>query len=108
MDLFSRSIVGMAMKERMNTDLVMSALKQALIRRRPLAGLIHHSDQGSQYTSETFKALSAQQRITLSMSRTGNCYDNAVVESFFHTLKTEHTYFECYGTREQAKQSIFE
>lgn len=108
LDLFSRSIVGMAMKERMTTELVTSALQQALIHRKPAAGLIHHSDRGSQYTSEAFRVFSKQHQITLSMSGAGNCYDNAAVESFFHTLKTEHVYFERYNTREQAKQSIFE
>jgi len=108
LDLFSRSIVGLAMKARMTADLVTCALQQALIHRKPESGLIHHSDRGSQYTSEAFKALAGRHDITLSMSSTGNCYDNAVMESFFHTLKTEHTYFEHYDTREQATQSLFE
>lgn len=108
LDLFSRRIVGLAMNERMTADLVISALQQALTHRQPAAGLVHHSDRGCQYTSEGFQQLLAQYGITVSMSGVGNCYDNAVMESFYHTLKTEHIYFEHYLTREQAKQSIFE
>lgn len=108
MDLFSRRIVGLSMSERMKDDLVITALQQALIHRQPNAGLVHHSDRGSQYTSQDFQNLLAAFGITASMSNTGNCYDNAAMESFYHTLKTEHIYFEHYETREQAKQSIFE
>jgi putative transposase len=108
MDLFSRRIVGLSMSERMKDDLVITALQQALIHRQPDAGLIHHSDRGSQYTSQDFQSLLAAYGITASMSGTGNSYDNAAMESFYHTLKTEHIYFEHYETREQAKQSIFE
>lgn len=108
MDLFSRRIVGLSMSDRMKDDLVISALQQALIHRQPHAGLVHHSDRGSQYTSQDFQNLLAAYGITASMSGTGNCYDNAAMESFYHTLKTEHVYFEHYETREQAKQSIFE
>lgn len=108
LDLFSRRIVGLAMSERMTADVVIKALQQALIHRQPPSGLMHHSDQGCQYTSESFQRLLKQHGITASMSGTGNCYDNAAMESFFHTLKTEHIYFEHYLTREQAKQSIFE
>lgn len=108
MDLFSRRIVGLAMSDRMKDDLVIAALQQALIHRQPDSGLVHHSDRGSQYTSQDFRDLLATHGITASMSGTGNCYDNAAIESFYHTLKTEHIYFEHYETREQAKQSIFE
>jgi putative transposase len=108
MDLFSRRIVGLAMSDRMTDDLVTAALQQAIIHRRPDAGLIHHSDRGSQYTSKYFRDLLIKYCIVASMSGTGNCYDNAVIESFFHTLKTEHVYFEQYITREIAKRSIFE
>lgn len=108
LDLFSRRIVGLTMGERMTDDLVIAALDQALIHRSPLPGLIHHSDRGSQYASQDFQKKLAHHNITASMSGTGNCYDNAAMESFFHTLKTEHVYFERYQTREQAKQSIFE
>jgi len=108
MDLFSRRIVGLSMSDRMKEDLVIAALQQALTHRQPDSGLVHHSDCGSQYTSEGFQTLLAAHGITASMSGTGNCYDNAAMESFYHTLKTEHIYFEHYQTREQAKQSIFE
>lgn len=107
-DLFSRRIVGLAMAERMTTDLILAALKQAVTHRKPTVGLVHHSDKGCQYTSSTFQNLLKINGIICSMSGTGNCYDNAAMESFFHTLKTEHIYFEHYKTREQAKQSIFE
>ena len=108
LDLFSRRIVGLAMEERMTDDLVIAALEQALLHRNPSTGLLHHSDKGSQYTSRDFQKKLAQYHIISSMSGTGNCYDNAAMESFFHTLKTEHVYFERYQTREQAKKSIFE
>lgn len=108
MDLFSRRIVGLTMSDRMKDDLVISALQQAIIHRRPVEGLVHHSDRGSQYTSKDFRELLTKNCIVASMSGTGNCYDNAVIESFFHTLKTEHIYFERYESREQAKRSIFE
>jgi transposase InsO family protein len=108
LDLFSRRIVGLSMSDRMTDDLVIAALQQALIHRQPDSGLTHHSDRGSQYTSRDFRDLLKKYCIIASMSGVGNCYDNAVMESFFHTLKTEHVYFELYKTREQAKQSIFE
>lgn len=108
LDLFSRRIVGLAMSDRMTSDLVMQALQQALIHRKPPSNLIHHSDRGSQYTSRAFRRLLKKHNIIASMSGTGNCYDNATQESFYHTLKTEHVYFEFYKTREEAKQSIFE
>lgn len=108
LDLFSRKIVGLSMADRMRDDLVIAALEQALIHRNPLPGLMHHSDKGCQYTSHDFQKKLSQHNITASTSGTGNCYDNAAMESFFHTLKTEHVYFERYQTREQAKNSIFE
>jgi putative transposase len=108
MDLFSRRIVGLAMSDRMKDDLVITAMQQAFIHRHPKAGLIHHSDRGSQYTSKNFKDLLMKYCVVSSMSSSGNCYDNAVIESFFHTLKTEHIYFERYESRDQAKCSIFE
>ncbi len=108
LDLFSRRIVGLAMSERMTSELVINALKQALTHRNPEQGLMHHSDKGCQYTSKNFQDLLKENKITVSMSGTGNCYDNAAMESFFHTLKTEHVHFEHYRTREQAKLSIFE
>lgn len=108
LDLFSRKIVGLAMEERMTADLVIKALEQAILHRNPKAGLIHHSDRGAQYTSQDFQALLFLYGVIASMSGTGNCFDNATAESYFHTLKTEHVYFEYYETREQAKTSIFE
>jgi putative transposase len=108
LDLFSRRIVGLAMSDRMTADLVTSALEQALIHRQPKAGLLHHSDRGCQYTSDQFQTLLKAHHITVSMSGKGNCYDNAAMESFFHTLKTELVHFEHYATREQARLSIFD
>lgn len=108
LDLFSRRIVGLSMSDRMTTNLVTSALEQALLHRKPPTNLIHHSDRGSQYTSINFRETLKKYNITASMSGTGNCYDNAAMESFYHTLKTEHIYFELYKTRQEAKQSIFE
>jgi len=96
------------MGDRLHTDLVTKALKQAIFNRGIKEGLIHHSDKGCQYTSKEFKELSSKYGITLSMSGKGNCYDNAVAESFFHTLKTEYTNFYKYRIREEAKNSIFE
>lgn len=89
LDLFSRKVVGWAMAEHMNTALVKSALHMALQTRRPGSTLLHHSDQGSQYTSATYQNQLAEANIQTSMSRVGNCYDNAVAESFFATLKSE-------------------
>jgi putative transposase len=108
MDLFSRKIVGLCMGERLQAELVSKALKQAIFRRGIKEGLMHHSDRGSQYTSREFKELTDRHKIKLSMSGRGHCYDNAVAESFFHTLKTEHTNFYKYKIREEARNSIFE
>jgi len=108
LDLYSRSVVGWSMKKRLNCNLTMDAIRQALLRRRPGKGLIFHSDQGVQYASAEFRGILKELKITQSMSGKGNCYDNAVAESFFHTLKTELVYFEIYKTRDEAKQSIFD
>lgn len=108
LDCFSRRIVGWAMCDGMPTDLVADALKMALLHRQPGEDLIHHSDRGSQYASDEFQQLLIENNITVSMSRRGDCYDNAMMESFWATLKTELIYQEHYATREQAKQSIFE
>jgi transposase InsO family protein len=89
LDLFSRKVVGWAMAEQMNTTLVETALGMALQERQPTPTLLHHSDQGSQYTSSAYLNRLAGANIQMSMSRVGNCYDNAVVESFFSTLKAE-------------------
>lgn len=107
-DLYSRKVVGWAMNKRMKKDLVIRALDQAYHRRRPGKGLIFHSDRGSQYASHAFRKRLAKYQMFQSMSGKGNCYDNAVAESFFRTLKTELVYWEVYYTRDQAKQSIFE
>jgi putative transposase len=108
LDLFSRRIVGLAMSERLTTNLALSALRQAVTHRQTNTSLVHHSDKGCQYTSDKFQQVLKAYGIIPSMSGVGNCYDNAAMESFFHTLKTEHVYFEHYITREQAKRSIFE
>jgi transposase InsO family protein len=108
LDLFSRQVVGWAMSHCLGQDMVLQALRQALLQRGSVPGLIFHSDQGVQYACQTFRELLTQQRIIQSMSGKGNCYDNAVAESFFHTLKTELVYFEDYQTREEARSSIFE
>lgn len=108
LDLYSRKVVGFSMSESLQTPLVLEALEQALQRRNPTFSLQHHSDRGCQYTSAAFQNLLAKKGIVCSMSSTGCCFDNAVAESFFHTLKTECVYFERYESREYAKQSIFE
>lgn len=108
MDLGSRLIVGWAMDRRMTTELAVTALRMALARRQPGAGLIHHSDRGSQYASDAYQALLGQYAILSSMSRKGDCYDNAVGESFFRTFKVELVYHCDYQSRQEARQSIFE
>jgi len=108
LDLFSRQIVGWAMSHRLGQELVLNAFQQAVWRRRPESGVIFHSDQGVQYACHAFGDELQQHKFIQSMSGKGNCYDNAVVESFFHTLKTELIYFESYNTREEAKNSVFE
>lgn len=107
LDVYSRKIVGWSMSERLQKQLVEDALVMAIGRRELHGKLIHHSDQGSQYTSHDFLKLLAQQHIQVSMSGTGNCYDNAMMESFFATLKTECV-TERFETRQQARQTIFE
>lgn len=108
MDLFSRAIVGWSMDSRMTSDLVVSALNMALTARMPMAGLIHHSDRGVQYAAKPVQKLLKANAIECSMSRKGNCYDNAVQESFYHSLKTELVYHEHYRTRDEARASIFD
>ena len=108
LDLFSRKIVGLAMSQRMTTDLVLRSVGQAISHRKPPPGLIIHSDRGSQYTSKAYHALTKQHKVELSMSSTGNCYDNAVAESFFHTLKLATVHNEKFETRNQATRVIFE
>jgi putative transposase len=108
LDLYNRQVIGWSMDERLTQDLVLQALQQALGRRKPCSGVVFHSDRGSQYAGHAFRRVLEQHRFSQSMSATGNCYDNAVMESFFHTLKTEVVYFERYRTRAEARQSIFE
>ncbi len=110
LDLYSRKIVGWAMDQRMQKSLVIRALQMALHNRRPnpLQRLMHHSDRGSQYASKLFQKLLKVNDIRCSMSRKGNCWDNAVAESFFHTLKEELVHHQRYKTRDDARQSIFE
>lgn len=114
MDLFSRRIVGWSMADHLRTQLVRDALTMALTRRRPGKnpsggdGLLHHSDRGSQYAGDDYQHLLAAHGLRCSMSAAGSCYDNAVMESFFGTLKTELVHHEQYATRDQARASIFE
>jgi len=107
LDLFSRKVVGWAMADHMEASLVEDALKMALQQRQPEAGLLHHSDQGCQYTSIVYQNRLANAHCQVSMSRTGNCYDNAAMESFFGTLKTECA-TQPFATRAQARTAIFE
>jgi len=108
LDLFSRQVVGWCMSDRLTSGFVVNALYQAIGRRHPHSGCIFHSDRGVQYASADFRDVLKAYGFIQSMSRKGNCYDNAVSESFFHTLKTEHVYEHRYETRADARQSIFE
>ena len=108
LDLYSRTVVGWAMGHRLTVDLAERALTMALTNRKPTAGLLHHSDRGSQYAARSYQRLLGEHGITASISRTGNCWDNACVESFFGTLKRELIYHRQYRTREEATQDIFE
>jgi putative transposase len=108
LDLYSRGIVGLAMDRTITDALTQQALKQAILRRNPSEGLVFHSDRGSQYASNDFKALLARHEFIGSMSKKGDCWDNAVAESFFHTLKVELIHRQTPKTREEAKRKIFE
>ena len=108
LDLFSRRVVGWATSDRITRQLTLDALDMALRTRRPGTGLLHHSDRGSQYASDDYRAALAARGIVCSMSRKGDCWDNAVAESFFGTLKTELIYQENYTTHNQARASVFE
>lgn len=109
MDLYNRKIIGWSMNNRLTTNTTtIPALNDALRGNHPVEGLIFHSDRGVQYASNEFRGLLSKYSIIQSMSGKGNCYDNAVAESFFHTLKTELVYHENYRTRNQAKNSLFE
>jgi putative transposase len=107
MDLYSRRIVGWAMADHLRTELPLAALRMAIAAKRPGAGLIHHSDRGVQYASEEYRKVIRSAGFQASMSRKGNCYDNAPMESFFHTLKTELVHHRHYETREDARRDIF-
>jgi len=108
LDLCSRAVVGWSMADHMRAELVNQALAMAICQRRPAAGLIMHTDRGSQYGAESYRQLLTQHGVQPSMSRKGNCWDNAVAESFFHTLKTELVYLEEFDTHEQAQTAVFE
>ena len=107
-DLFHKGIVGWAAASTMTRDLVIQALENAVQRYRPAAGLIHHSDRGVQYCSHDFQNVLTKYGMTCSMSRKGNCYDNACAETFFSTIKLEMIYHRHFATRDQAKRAIFE
>jgi putative transposase len=108
LDLCSRFAVGWAMTERVTRDLTLNALGMALARRQPPLGLLHHSDRGSQYASRDYRAALAQHGIVCSMSRRGDCWDNAVAESFFATLKVELVHDAAWPTRAAARTAIFD
>ena len=108
LDLFSRRVVGWSMSESLQCQLALDALKMALENRHPPRGLIHHSDRGSQYASQQYQQLLTEHAIIGSMSRRGNCWDNAVAESFFATLKVELVYQAQWYSRAQARTAIFE
>ena len=107
-DLFSRRVVGWSMSATMTAQLVTDALIMAIWRRGKPDALLHHSDQGSQYTSEQFQRLMADNGVTCSMSRSGNCWDNAAMESFFSSLKNERIGKKVYRSRAQAKADVFD
>jgi transposase InsO family protein len=108
LDLFSRAVVGWAVDASLSTRLPLAALATAVQRRRPDAGLLHHSDRGCQYTSADYREALATLDVTVSMSRTGNCWDNAVAESFFATMKNELVYRRTWRTRLELRSALFE
>jgi transposase InsO family protein len=107
LDLFNREVVGWSTSSRLTRQLTIDALKMALGRRNPGKNLMHHSDQGSQYASNDYQKILKEHQVTCSMSRKGNCYDNAVAESFFGRLKSEWLHHKRYKSRSEATQSIF-
>ncbi len=107
-DLFSRRVVGWSMKAEMNAQLVADALVMAIWRRGKPDALLHHSDQGSQYTSQQFQTLMSDNGVTCSMSRSGNVWDNAAMESFFSSLKTERVRRQVYRSRDAARADVFD
>lgn len=108
LDLHARLVVGWSMGERLTTELPLSALKMAFDRRRPPPGLIHHSDRGSQYTSHAYRRALEAQGARSSMGKKGDCFDNAVVESFFSTLKRELLLDRVFQTRQEGRLQVFE
>jgi len=108
LDVFNRKIIGWSMDNRLSHEILADALRKAIRQCRPKAGVLFHSDRGTQYTSYAFQELMEEYGFIRSMNSSGNCYDNALMESFFHTLKTELVYFEKYQTRQEARGSIFE
>ena len=108
MDLYSRKIVGWAMSERLDTVLVLKALAMALLHRQPPRNLLFHSDRGVQYASADYRQALSQAGLIASMSRSGNCYDNASMESFWSTLKLELVYRRCFASHAQARTQIFD
>jgi transposase InsO family protein len=108
LDLYSRKIVGWAMSQRIDTVLILKALAMALLHRSPPANLLFHSDRGVQYASGEYRQALSQAGLIASMSRKGNCYDNAAMESFWSTIKLELVYRHCFATRAQARTQIFD
>ncbi|MCK1619713.1 IS3 family transposase [Bradyrhizobium sp. 159] len=107
MDLYSRKIVGWAMADHLRAELPLAALRMAIAAQRPNAGLIHHSDRGVQYASADYRKLMQATGLRASMSRRADCYDNAPMESFFHTLNTELVHHRHYETRAEATRDLF-
>ena len=108
LDLFNREIVGWSIKPRMAADIVMDALSMAWFRRKPAPGLVHHSERGGRYASHAYQARLKAYGMACSMSRKGNCWDNAPTESFFNSLKNERVHGTRYGTRAEAEADLFD
>lgn len=107
LDMHTRKLVGWSMRDTLHTQIALEALTMAIARQKPAPGLIHHSDRGIQYAAEAYRSALAQSGITPSMSRKGDCWDNAPMESFFHTLKTERVHHRVYATRAEARRDLF-
>ena len=108
LDMHTRKIVGWSMRQTLHAEIAIDALTMAIQRQRPPPGLIHHSDRGIQYAAEAYRQILAGSGISPSMSRKGDCWDNAPMESFFHTLKTERVHHRAYTTRDQARRDLFQ
>jgi len=108
MDLFSRKIIGWSMSDRIDKELTKNALRMALDARKPGKSIVHHSDQGAEYSNKEYQRLLSANRMAISMSRKANCYDNAVVESFFKTIKAELTRRRSFNAKDDARSAIFE